>query len=1441
MHAVRLLLCILRAILQTPRARIALALPLLLFLQQTTYAQSANLDQGANEKASAPVSPVDWINGNLNAQQAHFLEGYSVPYRAILQDLVVDQVYTLVIGFDLRDGGKQALDYITHFQRLEPHNAFGHAAETVDPLLNISGFPPSYFTTTDVYAIPTPSAAGSPVPGQPVTSFTALPGGEKLFTGYNVDITDISYASQGSLTAAHSETVVNITFKALKATAVLAWGGHIASIVDWGKDSSASAISGSPYHMRLKNWIIDGAVVSIGNQDRSLKTDAVFIPPKCEVTGPVNACVETTKLTYVATVDDPTGLTYAWSIIGPNTANAKIVDPTLGTIDVVPIGATFTAGSFSLQLIVTREGLTDTCYLNSHTNPGAPVIISQVIANAGSDQTITNLDVAHLSASATGGDGTYTFTWTPTTGLSDPNIANPDFTPPSTGVFEFVVKADDGQCSDLDTVVITVTEHPKAPCGIDGPSPVCPGSQNQYTGPDPSLVGSYLWSVTGDGTINGVNNIQKVLIDAANHCGAYQLRLIVSTPDGKRKDTCYLDVLIKDTIKPVVSGDVADKNVACAKDVPAAPTVGVTDNCTAELKIETSRDVVDSTCVNKFKIIRKWWATDLCGNTSDTLKQVITVNDDVKPVITADFDKTVNVECLKDIPAPPKPTATDNCGGSIEPVYTEIGSGTKCDSTITRKWVFTDACGNSDSVTQVINIKDDIKPVRSNSKADTTVTCAKDIPAIATVTATDNCDPNPTVYFKQKVVDSTCVNRFKVIRKWWAKDACGNTSDTITQVITVYDDVKPVITADFDKTVNVQCLKDIPAVPKPTATDNCNGDVTPVYSEKGSGTACDSTINRKWVFTDACGNSDSVTQVINIKDDIKPVLSGTADNINVKCAKDIPAAANITATDNCDLKPTVYFKQKVTDSTCVNRFKVTRKWWAVDACGNKSDTLTQLITVYDDVKPVITANFDKTVNIQCPKDIPAVPTPTATDNCNGNIQPVYSEKGSGTACDSTINRKWVFTDACGNSDSVTQVIYIKDNTAPVVVYKPANKIISCTSPVVFDTPTFSDNCGSVSTTYEDRKEGTACPFKYFRKWTAKDKCNNSVTFEQTITVACCAQCGYTQGFYGNPNGRACTPSGTTMTAKQIMSAAVDAQPGDSVIFGLKSTGKFFTLFLGDITNDNIFKMLPGGGTPLALKGYATFSKTNTWGNVPLLTNASNYGKINNILLSQTMSMFFNLYLTPTLKDLQLKGDTLLTVKPIACGSNTLNQTIQKFVIPPSVLNYLISVGKANVAGLYELANMYLGGQTVPGVTIGDVSKAVDAINRAFDGCAAVVGWSSSSSVNTAKVSSVTTVAPATDPKVAAQANETTLNVTVFPNPYNDKVIFRFVAPTTGQVKLEVYNVLGQQIGQLNYGMVDKGTQHTIEYHVPSPYRDVLLYRLNVGEHFRTGKVIPAKK
>ena len=170
-----------------------------------------------------------WVSGNVGGSQGHLLEGYSIPYRAVLTNLPIGTTITLVLGYDIRNGGANALDYLTHYNRLLPHGVFGHAAESINPRSDI----PALAAAVEVpYPIPAPSSAGSPVPGQPAASFNALPAAERnmaLFGGTFVEPSGpgsaISYVSQGSLTASQSETTISISFKATSSTAVLAWVG----------------------------------------------------------------------------------------------------------------------------------------------------------------------------------------------------------------------------------------------------------------------------------------------------------------------------------------------------------------------------------------------------------------------------------------------------------------------------------------------------------------------------------------------------------------------------------------------------------------------------------------------------------------------------------------------------------------------------------------------------------------------------------------------------------------------------------------------------------------------------------------------------------------------------------------------------------------------------------------------------------------------------------------------------------------------------------------------------------------------------------------------------------------------------------------------------------------------------------------------------------------
>ncbi|MEN8239196.1 MAG: SdrD B-like domain-containing protein [Actinomycetota bacterium] len=232
-----------------------------------------SLEQCANGSAGSPSDPCSWQNGNLNSTQAHMIEGYSAPYRAIMENLPTGTPITVRLGYDIKHSDSHALDYLTSYQRYEPHLGFGHDAETVVPTDGVAGLS----GTVDTFPIPVPSSAGSPTPGQPAADFNSLPAGERLFTIFGGDITAIAYVSQGDLTAKQSETRVDVTFTVDSPNAVLAWGGHIALGPGvWGEGNAAGGVPGSPYHMRIKGWDFGEGPVSTGNQDRSLSAATVF-------------------------------------------------------------------------------------------------------------------------------------------------------------------------------------------------------------------------------------------------------------------------------------------------------------------------------------------------------------------------------------------------------------------------------------------------------------------------------------------------------------------------------------------------------------------------------------------------------------------------------------------------------------------------------------------------------------------------------------------------------------------------------------------------------------------------------------------------------------------------------------------------------------------------------------------------------------------------------------------------------------------------------------------------------------------------------------------------------------------------------------------------------------------------------------------------------------
>ena len=261
---------------------------------------SADLDQCANGQASAPEPcTLDaWQNGNVNQNQAHYSEGDSVPYRMKFDQLIINGSNTVTISYDTTKQGKHALDYLTDYDRTE---TIGN-----NPCSGVAGCTLASETTFPIPLDPRVANGQNQVPGGG-DDIVQIPGNFSMFGGF---ITAVSpYAVSGTY-AGDSTTFLTITFTSTVSNPVLAWGGHIATRVDWGAANSAINISGSPYHMRLE--ALNG---SGGNQDRSLSASAVFFPVSVTIvkeTNPDNAQVKTFNYTTTGT-----GLS-AFSLTPPN-------------------------------------------------------------------------------------------------------------------------------------------------------------------------------------------------------------------------------------------------------------------------------------------------------------------------------------------------------------------------------------------------------------------------------------------------------------------------------------------------------------------------------------------------------------------------------------------------------------------------------------------------------------------------------------------------------------------------------------------------------------------------------------------------------------------------------------------------------------------------------------------------------------------------------------------------------------------------------------------------------------------------------------------------------------------------------------------------------------------------------------------------------------------
>ena len=99
-------------------------------------------------------------------------------------------------------------------------------------------------------------------------------------------------------------------------------------------------------------------------------------------------------------------------------------------------------------------------------------------------------------------------------------------------------------------------------------------------------------------------------------------------------------ITVKDDLAPVAPAAPADLVLENVDDIPPPISLTATDNCSGEITVDPTVQVIPGACAGDFVEVRTWTFADECGNNS-SVSQTITVIDTSPPVITVSTEPLV--------------------------------------------------------------------------------------------------------------------------------------------------------------------------------------------------------------------------------------------------------------------------------------------------------------------------------------------------------------------------------------------------------------------------------------------------------------------------------------------------------------------------------------------------------------------------------------------------------------------------------------------------------------------------------------------------------------------------------------------------------------------------------------------------------------------------------
>jgi hypothetical protein len=517
-----------------------------------------------------------------------------------------------------------------------------------------------------------------------------------------------------------------------------------------------------------------------------------------------------------------------------------------------------------------------------------------------------------------------------------------------------------------------------------------------------------------------------------------------------------------------------------------------------------------------------------------------------------------------------QPTVAENCGGYTYS-YSDNVQNTDCSTTgmiatIVRSWKAIDLQGNTSTCLQTFHVMaetlDNVMPA-----ADITLDCGDSF----ALDAAGNPSPTVTGYPKLNGVNidglssnlcqiavgyqdqrtfNDCAG-YTVIRKWTLTNWCeylgatyGPSSINIEQVISVKDRKKPsFISWAAPHTIGTdanKCYVSTFAPPRPVATDACDTSLDftyELYNETRTtrvafGAVLINIPPGNYVLIakaiDNCGNSDTISSKIKVKDLTPPVA--VCDQ-NTKIALTVDGTAHVNATsfddgsyDICCIDTLLFDVKRMSEDD--SQFRKVIKFDCNDAtvqvvlrtwdCNGNHNTCMVNAIVEDKMPPVI---FAEDGTITCggepaarnwldehkPKqktllDFPTAVNPGYYDNCGATL--THMDVVGIDACSKgNIKRIWTATDAAGRTSTTIQTVTVLNKSNYKVAY-PQDVTINCENQNVDLTPAAtgvpkvrheSGSCANVSINYEDKIVSNGGCRRITRIWKVLNLCANSMT------------------------------------------------------------------------------------------------------------------------------------------------------------------------------------------------------------------------------------------------------------------------------------------------------------------------------------------------------------